>query len=254
MRLRLRRDSGIGIGRTALDVRRALLLRRGRTFTFAALLLGLLAPTAHAQLGASIAVDSDYRFRGVSLSESGPAARAAFNYDAANGCYGGASATSVEIAPGDRYVQTLGYVGCAVSAGLGRHVESGLTFLHFSGGTGYDFAEGYVGFLAERWAARIHFAPDYFGRHVSTVYAEFDAHALLDEHFRLFGHVGAIVRVAGDGGGESRSRSDLRLGIGWVLRGLDLQLAWIAASHGGPYPAVYDKPRSAWVASASYSF
>jgi uncharacterized protein (TIGR02001 family) len=235
-------------------VRRALLLRRGRTFTFAALLLGPMAPTAHAQLGASIAVDSDYRFRGVALGESGPTARAAFNYDAANGCYGGASATSVEIAPGDRYVQTLGYAGCAVPVGLGKHVESGLTFLHFSGGTGYDFAEGYVGLLAEGWAARFHFAPDYFGRGVSTVYAELDAHTLLDEHFRLFGHIGAIVRVAGDGAGESRGRADLRLGVGWVMRGFDLQLAWIAASRGGPYPAVYDKPRSAWVASASYSF
>ena len=61
-------------------------------------------------------------------------------------------------------------------------------------------------------------------------------HTLLDEQFRLLAHVGAIVRVAGDGGGESRSRADLRLGVGWVMRGLDLQLAWIAASRGGPYP------------------
>jgi uncharacterized protein (TIGR02001 family) len=231
-----------------------LLLRRGRTFTFAALLLGPAAPAALAQLGGSIAVDSDYRFRGVTLSESGPTLRAAFNYDAANGCYGGASATSVEFAQGGRYVQTLGYAGCAVPIGLGRHVESGLAFLHFSGEIGYDFAEGYVGYLAERWAARIHFAPDYFGRRVSTVYAELDAHTLLDEQWRLFGHVGAIVRVAGEGGGESRGRADLRLGVGWVTRGLDLQLAWLAASRGGPYPAVYDKRRSAWVASASYSF
>ena len=235
-------------------MRRALLLRRGRTFTFAALLLGPAASTAHAQLGASIAVDSDYRFRGVTLSESGPTARAAFNYDAANGCYGGASATSVSFGRGGRYLQTLGYAGCAVSVGLGRHVESGLAFLHFSGDFGYDFAEGYVGYLAERWTARIHVAPDYFGRHVSTVYAELDAHTLLDEHFRLFGHVGGIVRFAGDGAGESRGRADLRLGVGWVMRGLDLQLAWLAASRGGPYPAVYDKPRSAWVASASFSF
>jgi uncharacterized protein (TIGR02001 family) len=231
-----------------------LLLRRGRTFTFAALLLGPAAPSAQAQLGASIAVDSDYRFRGVTLSDSGPTARVALNYDAANGCYAGASATSVELAQGDRYVQSLGYAGCAMPAGVGRHLEAGLAFLHFSGDSSYDFAEAYAGILAERWGARIHFAPDYFGRNVSTVYAELDTHTLLDEHFRLFAHLGAIVRVAGDGGGASRSRADVRLGVGWVRRGLDLQLAWNAASRGGPYPAVYDKPRSAWVASASYSF
>jgi len=230
---------------------RRILRRRGRTFALAALLLG--SASVQAQLGASVAIDSDYRFRGVTLSESGPTARASFNYDAANGCYGGASATSVEIAKGDRYIQVLGYAGCAVPAGVGRHVEAGLAFLHF-GDKEYDFAEGYVGVLAERWSGRVHLAPDYFGRHVSTVYAELDGHALLDEHFRLFGHVGAIVRIAGDGRGASRSRADLRLGIGWAMRGVDLQLAWLAATHGGPYPAVYDKRPTAWVASASYAF
>ena len=77
---------------------------------------------------------------------------------------------------------------------------------------------------------------------------------LLDEHFRLFGHIGAIVRVAGDGARREPRPRRPALGVGWVMRGLDLQLAWIAASRGGPYPAVYDRPRSAWVASASYSF
>jgi uncharacterized protein (TIGR02001 family) len=233
-------------------VRRGL-LRRGRTLTLAVLLLGP-ASAVQAQLGASLGIDSDYRFRGVTLSESGPAARASFNYDAANGCYGGASATRVELARGDPYAQLLGYAGCAVPAGVGKHVEAGAAYLHFTGDSSYDFAEGYVGVLAERWGARVHFAPDYFGRNVSTVYAEFDVHTLLDEHFRVFGHIGAIFRTGGNGGGESRSRVDVRLGAGAVWRGLDLQISWLAASRGGPYPAVYDKARSAWVAGVSYSF
>ena len=229
------------------------LLRRGRALTFAAILLGA-ATAVRAQLGASLSVDSDYRFRGVSLTDSGPTARASFNYDAANGCYGGASATRVELAQGDPYAQLLGYAGCAVPAGIGKHVEAGAAFLHYTGNSSYDFAEGYVGVLAERWGARLHFAPDYFGRHVSTVYAEFDVHSLLDEHLRVFGHVGAIVRTGGESGGASRSRADTRIGVGWVMRGLDLQAAWLAASRGGPYPAVYSNRKSAWVASASYSF
>jgi uncharacterized protein (TIGR02001 family) len=233
-------------------VRRGL-LRRGRKLTFAVLCLGS-GTAAQAQLGVNLAADSDYRFRGVSLSESRPSLRASFNYDAPNGCYGGASATRVELAQGDRYAQLLGYAGCVVPAGVGKHLEAGATFSHFTGDSSYDFAEGYLGVLAERWSARIHFAPDYFGRHVSTAYGEFDIHTLLDENFRLFGHVGAIVRTGGDGGGASRTRADVRLGAGWVLHGLDLQIAWLAASRGGPYPAVYDKRRGAWVAGASYSF
>ena len=102
--------------------------------------------------------------------------------------------------------------------------------------------------------ARIHFAPNYFGRDVSTVYAELDAHTLLDENFRLFGHLGVIARIGGDGGGESRTRADLRLGAGWVWRGLDLQL------RGSP-PAAAGRTRRCTTAvaapgsqSASYSF
>ena len=229
------------------------LLRRSRRLTFAVLCLGS-GTAAQAQLGASLAVDSDYRFRGVSLSESGPSLRASFNYDAPNGCYGGASATRVELARGDRYAQLLGYAGCVVTAGLGKHLEAGATFSHFTGDSSYDFGEGYVGVLAERWSARIHFAPDYFGRRVSTAYGEFDIHTLLDENFRLFGHAGAILRTGGSGGGASRTRADVRLGAGWSGHGLDVQIAWLAASRGGPYPAVYDKRRGAWVAGASYSF
>jgi len=209
---------------------------------------------AHAQLSASLAADSDYRFRGVSLSESRPSLRTSFNYDAPNGCYAGASATRVELARGDRYAQLLGYAGCVVPAGVGHHVEAGATFSHFTGNSSYDFAEGDVGVLAQRWSARIHFAPDYFGRHVSATYAELDVHTLLNENFRLFGHVGAIARTGGNGGGASRTRADVRLGVGWVLDDLDLQVAWLAASRGGPYPAVYDNRRSAWVAAATYSF
>ena len=229
------------------------LLRRGRQLTLAALCLGASLP-ARAQLGATVAVESDYRFRGVSLSESRPSLRASFNYDAPNGCYGGASATGVELEHGDRYAQVLGYAGCVTPIGVDRQVEAGATFSHFTTDSSYDFAELYVGLLAGGWGARIHFAPNYFGRNVSTVYAELDAHRVLDENFRLFGHLGVITRISGNGGGESRTRGDVRVGAGWIWRGLDLQLSWVGATAGGPYPAVYGGRRSTWVAGASYSF
>ena len=229
-------------------------LRRGRT-----LALGVLCMTSeasvHAQWSASVAVDSDYRFRGVSLSESSPGLRAAVNYDAQNRCYGGASATRVELARGDPYAQLLGYAGCVLGADGAHPFELGATFSHFTGDSSYDFAEAYVGLLAERWSARLHLAPDYFGRHVSTAYVELDSQMPVNDSLRLFGHVGAVARIGGHGGGDaSRIRADVRLGAGWVLRDVDLQIAWVAASRGGPYPAVYDKRRAAWVAGVSYAF
>jgi uncharacterized protein (TIGR02001 family) len=248
--MRLRSHASDGIDRAALMC--VALLRRGRrTLVVLSLSTGTLA---QAQWSATVAADSDYRFRGVSLSESGPTLRVAVNYDAPNACYAGGSATRVELAHGDRYAQLLGYGGCVIAAIDGRHVEVGATYSHFTGDSSYDFAEAYVGVLAERWSARVHFAPDYFGRRVSTVYAELDTHLLLDADFRLFGHVGAVARIAGRDEAASRTRIDVRLGAGWVLRDLDLQIAWVAASRGGPFPAVYGSRRSDWVARASYSF
>ncbi len=228
-------------------------LRRGRR-----LALGLLCLTSgasvHAQWSASLSADSDYRFRGVSLNESRPSLRAALNYDAPDRCYAGASTTRVELARGDRYAQLLGYAGCVVPMSASP-IELGATFSHFTGDSSYDYAEFYVGVLAERWNARLHIAPDYFGRHVSTVYTELDSHLLLNESLRLFGHLGAISRIGGPhDDNASRIRIDVSVGAGLALRQFDLRIAGVAASRGGPYPAVYERRRASWVASISCAF
>lgn len=217
-----------------------------------------LSTGALAQLGASVAVDSDYRFRGVSLSESKPSLRLSLNYDAPDGWYAGASATRVELAQGDRYAQLLGYAGWVTPPVDGGRFEFGATYSHFTGDSTYDYAEAYAGLLAERWSARLYYAPDYFGRHVRTAYAEFNAHLLLNEHARLFGHVGVLAplgRADRDGdGGARKARLDLRAGAALVLRDWELQFAWVAAARGGPYPAVYGGRRDAWVLGVSYSY
>ena len=85
----------------------------------------------------------------------------------------------------------------------------------------------------ERWAPALHFAPDYFGRHVTTVYAEVDGHTLLDERFRLFGARRRDRRaIGGDGGGESRAAPTCASASAGRWRGLDLQIAWIARHRG----------------------
>ena len=219
-----------------------------------------LAMGVRAQMGVSVAADSDYRFRGVSLSDSRPSLRMTLNYDAPDGWYAGASATRVEPAQGERYAQVLGYAGWVTRFDNGRRVEFGASFSHFTGDSSYDFAEAYAALLAERWSVRVYYAPDYFGRHKQTVYAELNAHLLLNEHARLFGHVGVLAPLgrssgsASGGDDASRARGDLRAGAGLMVRDWDLQLAWVAATRGDPYPAVYDRRRTAWVLGAAYSF
>jgi uncharacterized protein (TIGR02001 family) len=211
--------------------------------------------SACAQLSGSVAVDSDYRIRGVSFSNSKPTLRAALNYDAANGAYLGASVARVESIYRERYVQATPYAGYALPVAPQRSLEFGLTYSHFAGDSGDDYAEAYVGLLAERWSARVFYAPDYFGRQVRTLYAEFNVHTVMNPVARLFAHAGLLASVGGNAASRaSRTRTDLRLGAGFALGDVDLQLAWSGATRGGPEQTVYRGRRCAFVASASLSF
>lgn len=214
----------------------------------------LLAIAVHAQVSSSVALDSDYRYRGVSLSNSKPSVRLTLNYDAPQRWYAGASATRAALLGREAYSQVLGYAGWVSSAVDGRSVEIGLDGSHFAGISGYDFAEAYVGLLSNDWSARAYYAPDYYGRHVGVGYLELNAHVALDERARLFGHVGALASLAAVAGGAGRTRSDVSFGAGYVVRGWDLHLAAVAATHGGPYPAVFAGRRAAVVAGVSFSF
>jgi uncharacterized protein (TIGR02001 family) len=213
-----------------------------------------LATAAHGQLSASVAVDSDYRYRGVSLSDSRPSPRLTLNYDAPQRWYAGASATRATLAGSDTYAQTLGYAGWVTEAIDGRSFEIGVDASHFAGISGYDFAEAYLGLLAARWSARLYYAPNYYGRRVRVGYAEFNAHVAIDERARLFAHVGALAPLGSVAGAAGKTRSDISVGAGLVVRGWDFHLAAVAATRGGPYPAVYSGRRGALVAGASFSF
>jgi uncharacterized protein (TIGR02001 family) len=216
----------------------------------------LFGGTAQAQLGATLSVESDYRFRGVSLSDSKPAWRLTLNHDFVSGAYAGASATRVELARDDHYSQLVGYAGYVMRLSSGHSIEFGASVSHFTGDTRYDYLEAYAGLIAERWGLRVHYAPDYFGRGVRVAYVDANAQWPLTDYARLFGHAGALVPLGGRsfGADDRRTRGDVRLGLGMTAGSLDVQLAWVGATRGGPYPAVYTGRRSTWQLSALLSF
>ena len=152
-----------------------------------------------------------------------------------------------------RYRLLTGYLGYASRGARGLGWEVGATASHLIGDARYDYAEAYVGLIAERWNLRIYYAPDYFGRRVQTVYAELDASVALRPRLRLFSHLGALTTVGGQPAVGTRGvRGDARLGVGLAIDPVDLQLAWVGASRGGP--AVFGTRRGAWVLSVSAAF
>jgi uncharacterized protein (TIGR02001 family) len=197
----------------------------------------LASGAAQAQFGASIALESDNRFRGVSLSNDQPGLRLSLSYDHASGVFAGATATRVAFF-GDRHaVQLLGYAGVVLRAAAGLNAEFGLTSSTFSGNTRYDYSEVFVGASGERWSLRAYCARDYFGFGQATAYVEFDANTPLHPRLRAFGHVGALTALgAAQTEGGRRTRTDVRIGLGLeVADGIDAQLAWVTASRAGPY-------------------
>jgi uncharacterized protein (TIGR02001 family) len=213
----------------------------------------LLAGAAQAQWSVSIAAESDYRFRGVSLGGGQPSLRLGANFDGAGGWYAGASATQSQFGQGERYAQWLGYAGYVRPIAAAANLELGAIGTHFAGNGRYDFAEAYAGLLFERWSLRLNYSPRYFGRPVPAAYLDASGRLPLDDSTRLFGHAGLLAPLAG-GAEASRLRTDVQLGLGRVWRDLDLTIAWSTVTRGGPFPAAYAARRSGWVAGASWFF
>jgi uncharacterized protein (TIGR02001 family) len=226
----------------------------------------LFAGAAHAQVSASLTVDSDYRFRGVSLGNGRPSARAEANYDASNGWYTGGSFARAEFSDGGRYSQVTAYGGRVVPLTPTLNLDAGASLWWFSGG-GYNFVEAYAAVLSREWTLRVNYSPNYFDESLKTLYFDATAHRLITDTWRVFVHAGALVRVSqpapvdysdyrnGSGAEPGRMRWDVRAGIGWNATGnLDLQLAWTKAGRTGPIPTTREGGRAAWVGSATWSF
>ena len=125
--------------------------------------LFLVGGAALAQAGGSVALLSDYRYRGVSLSQEKPTLRLSAAYDDPAGWFAGASLTEVMLYRPSWQLQVLGYAGYAGRLTDRLGWEAGATLIHFGSDSRYDDREAFTGLSGERWNARMHYSPDYFG-------------------------------------------------------------------------------------------
>ena len=239
------------------------LVRHTDARAIVAFVLLATAGATRAQLGGSVSLQSDYRFRGLSLSDEKPSARLTLSLDDASGWYAGASVAGVR-AEGERRAQLLLYGGRAARLGNGLTWDAGATSVHVAGSADTDYAELYAGLVGDRWTARVHFSPEYYGRSERTLYAEANAAQPLTSRWRLFGHAGALVRLDGAGpAGGRQVRADVRAGVAAGVDAWDVQLAWVAVqsdNSAGYYGYGYGsgssaaRDRSAVVLGVSFAF
>jgi len=215
----------------------------------------LIATPSLAQISGSASLASDYRFRGVSLSQGRPAAQADLSYDHGSGWYGGLFGSNVQFDDDPRReAQVVGYVGYArrLSGGLG--IDAGATYSTFSGGDGYNYAELHAGFTTAQFSGRLYYAPNYFGEDSRTLYAELNASHRLADKVRLIGHAGVLQSLSSPGG-HDRARFDGQAAVELLLQPLTLQLGGVINNGASPaYPIGGGHVRGTWTVRLSVSF
>lgn len=217
--------------RRATPYRRA---SEGAVWRFSvALGLALVSATASAQVSGSVSVVSNYRFRGLSLSEDKPAAQLGIAYDDPLGWYAGAFASSVEFAtPVGRQLQAVPYLGYAQRTASGASWEVGANYSAFTGNArGYNYPEAYLGVASGNVSGRLYYSSRYFGQNSTTVYGEVNATRPLFGGLRLLVHVGVLWSDhTSPYLGQPERVFDGRVGLGIDFDQVSAQLSWVGIS------------------------
>ena len=223
-------------------------------------LLALLAaaPTARAQVSASVGVASDYRVRGISLSGARPVASLNLDYDHPSGLYFGGSAIAEQTTGGG--VKSLGqveYLGLAIHSDAGLSWDFGVknqsTTLYGPRQQELQYADLYAGVFRDDVSLHLHYYPDHMSGSGSLVYLDLNGVARRGDDWRLTGHLGVTTPIDGPGGRTGgRERYDLRVGVAREFRHCELTLGWSLA-----FPRLrpqFPQDSSALVAGASFFF
>lgn len=233
------------------------------------IVLGLLTVTPAtqpaAQISGDVAVLSDYRYRGISLSGDRPAAQAGVGYDTRSGVFAGVFASTLDA----RFIASKSllqaYAGYARRSGESSW-DAGISQTAFPGARDYDFTEVHVGWTRDRWRLAAHYAPDYFGRDLRAAYVELNVAWPLevalpaDIRLGLVGHAGLLfTRTALETypptGPEQSRRVDGKAGVAFDRRGTKLEVAWVGSdSAAGIYPIRRESRRHVVVATLSHAF
>lgn len=214
------------------------------------LVLGV-ASTAHAQLSGALGVQSDYRFRGISLSDRQPVATLDLSYDHPSGLYAGGSAIGVD-EHGPRALGFIEYAGYATPRLGSVSLDFGVDNQNLSGYAArrypLNYSEVYAGVAISHLSAHVYYSPNYIRSGVQILYADVEGSLKPAENWRLFAHLGAttpVGRIAG-----RHERYDLKAGVARQIGPFELQAALTATTPAPPGPP----ERTALVLGASWFF
>lgn len=151
--------------------------------------------TVAAQVSGDVALLSDYRFRGESLTEGRPALQAGVNYDHSSGLFVGALVSNVRIDPDVVGLGAQIYGGYTRPIGERAAWDIGVVTYVFpqpSMGPTYNYTEAFVGASFDTLSSRLYYTHSYFGGG-QAVYLELNGSRAINDRITLIGHVGYLA-------------------------------------------------------------
>jgi uncharacterized protein (TIGR02001 family) len=213
-------------------------VRRARSARLPLILAALaFAGRAAAQVQGAVAVASDDRFRGRSVSQGWPVATLDLSYDAPNGVYAGVAATGVATEhDGARFLAAQQYIGYAKRLPAGPTVDFGVTHAnyteYYNGFRPAQYSELYAGVILRRFTARLYYSPNYFDRSQQTLYGELNTAVRPARGLRLSAHAGVLTVLDGPHPpGYAATQFDWRLGLATEIKSFEIE---VAGSGAGP--------------------
>lgn len=202
---------------------------------FAVAVLMLAAAPCCAQVSGQITLASDYRFRGVSLTD-GPAVQASVSYDHSTGVFAGLFASNVDL-----YQEGLGVQAYGGYARRWRDAAAwdvglvGYAYPTTDRGINYNFVEAFGGITLERFGLRLYVSDNYFGSGDPSVYAAGNAGLALTGWLTLGVHLGVLELWSQASGGmfSSGTRLDGRIGLTAEAAGFAFDLSLVGTNVQG---------------------
>jgi uncharacterized protein (TIGR02001 family) len=186
-------------------------------------------------LSGNVGVFSDYRFRGISQSDEGPALQGGLDYNHDAGLYLGVWGSSVDFNDGDEANLELdAYGGWNFDVGFGTFTVGGIYYWYPSASDdlNYDYFEVMAklahdfGFMSG--SVSLNYSDNYFADSGQYFYPAVDVTVPLPKDFSLVGHLGYNSIDEEDKFG-SPDYVDYIAGVGYKFYGVDLSLQYIGS-------------------------
>jgi uncharacterized protein (TIGR02001 family) len=196
-----------------------------------------MRPT-HADIGFGVAALSDYRFRGISLSDREPAVQANVDWSHRSGLFAGALVSSVRLGrdgevSGAALQAYAGLSGSATPAVSWSTGLAGYVFPSLPQVGSLDYAEIFGRLGTERWQAGVYVSNSYFGSGAASIYLAVSASKDLRDNLTFVSHLGWL----GTGRGESGyslydhiHRFDASLGLALDARYFTAELSLVGTT------------------------